>query len=192
MIVWMRLLSPGDLFIDVGANIGTYSLWAADLGAEVIAIEPNSVAAQRFRANCALNGYCMTLHEGVLAERSGEVTFDGRSDATGHISAHGERIRAITLDEVLGDRQAGGVKIDVEGAERRVLEGAAQALAEHRIRCLQLEWNQQSERLYGESRKPVVDLLSGFGYRLLRPDSTGRLVYPASAVYGDDVFAILD
>ena len=40
MLVWRQVLRPGDLFIDVGANIGTYTIWAGELGAEVIALEP--------------------------------------------------------------------------------------------------------------------------------------------------------
>src|SRR4051812_28355973 len=38
MLVWKRELGPGDLFVDVGANIGVYSVYAAELGAEVIAV----------------------------------------------------------------------------------------------------------------------------------------------------------
>src|SRR5947207_10139985 len=40
MHAWERLLRPGDLFIDAGANIGIYTLWASQLGAQVIAVEP--------------------------------------------------------------------------------------------------------------------------------------------------------
>jgi FkbM family methyltransferase len=192
MIVWKYLLGSGNLFVDVGANVGTYSLWAADLGAEVIAVEPNRVAAERFRANFALNRYPVVLYEGVLAEQHGEITFDGGKDAAGHISPQGELVTALTLDEILGDRVADGVKIDVEGAERRVLEGARRALSDQRIRCLQLEWNHQSEVFFGESREPVADLLLSFGYRLLRPDWTGRLTHRVFPGYGEDVFAVVD
>ena len=41
MYVWKRYLRPGDLFIDVGANIGIYTIFALDLGAQVIACEPD-------------------------------------------------------------------------------------------------------------------------------------------------------
>ena len=40
MLVWRRALRDGGLFVDVGANVGTYTIWAAELGAEVIALEP--------------------------------------------------------------------------------------------------------------------------------------------------------
>ena len=38
MIVWRRVLRPGDLFLDVGANVGSYTIWAGELGADVIAL----------------------------------------------------------------------------------------------------------------------------------------------------------
>src|ERR1700735_3017077 len=42
MLVWRNYLRPCDLFVDVGSNIGSYSVWTAELGAEVIAMEPAS------------------------------------------------------------------------------------------------------------------------------------------------------
>jgi len=39
MLTWRQVLRPGDLFIDVGADIGNYTIWAAELGAEVIALQ---------------------------------------------------------------------------------------------------------------------------------------------------------
>ena len=57
MLVWRQVLRPGDLFIDVGANIGTYTIWAGELGAEVIALEPARDTFALLVENVALNGY---------------------------------------------------------------------------------------------------------------------------------------
>jgi hypothetical protein len=95
------------------------------------------------------------------------------------------------LDNVLGERFAAGVKIDVEGAERLVLEGGRLALSQHRIRVLQIEWNGMSERVLGESRVPVAELLWGYGYTFMRPHADGVLrvtdVWDARA---EDIFAV--
>ena len=40
MLIWQQVLQSGDLFVDVGTNVGSYTIWAADLGAEVVALEP--------------------------------------------------------------------------------------------------------------------------------------------------------
>ncbi|HET9444492.1 MAG TPA: FkbM family methyltransferase, partial [Acidimicrobiales bacterium] len=102
----------------------------------------------------------------------------------------GAVVAVDTLDAVLGDRVAAGVKVDVEGAEALVLAGATRALSERRIKVLQLEWNECSADLLGQDRAPVAELLRGHGYRLYRPDRTGALVAVSDAGYGPDVFAL--
>ena len=57
MLVWRRFLQPRDLFIDVGANAGSYTIWAAELGADVIALEPAADTFALLLENIALNGY---------------------------------------------------------------------------------------------------------------------------------------
>lgn len=193
MFVWQMRLRPDDLFVDVGANVGIYSVLAADIGASVIAVEPNQAAASVLQQNLAMNRANAEVYIAALSDRAGTVFFDSESDATGHISSHGVPVACQTLDELLGDRVAAGVKIDVEGAERLVLEGATRALQEQRLRCVQLEWNEQSLHLFGESRLPVQRLLQGNGYSLYRPDAFGVLrLLRGEVPLGSDVFAIPD
>lgn len=190
MLAWRRRLDPGQVFIDVGANIGVYTIFAVELGAHVIAVEPSSMVSHRLRENLALNGYEAELHEVVLSNQPGTVLFDDSLDVLGHISNAGVEKRAETLDRLLGARHAAGVKIDVEGAERLVLEGAMRALHEHRIDCLQIEWNRCSADLLGESRAPIAQMLLDCGYLLYRPDDRGEL-WPADVSgYGPDLFAL--
>src|SRR5438309_1064711 len=54
MQAWRRHLRPGELYIDVGANVGTYAIWAAELGAEVIALEPAPDTFALLQENIAL------------------------------------------------------------------------------------------------------------------------------------------
>lgn len=189
MLVWRQRLQPGDLFVDVGANVGTYTLWAADLGAEVIAVEPGAWALDRLRRNLALNDFKVQVVEAVATDHEGVEQFDPSGDSTAHIG-EGIEVAATTLDAVLGDRTAAGMKVDVEGAERLVLEGAKRALSEQRIACLQLEWNDLSESTLSENRARVTALLEDYGYRLYRPDDAGRLVPVDDPSYGPDVFAL--
>lgn len=187
---WKQILRPGDRFVDVGANVGAYAMWACELGAEVIAVEPNELAVQRLRRNAALNGYDLEIHEVALGAEPGTARFDGGSDTTGHLSDQGDRtVEVSTLDAVLGDRTVRGIKIDVEGFERLVLEGGHQALSEGRIEHLQLEWNDCSSTNLGETRDATEELLRSLGYELGRPDETGRLVPDARPRIGADLFA---
>jgi FkbM family methyltransferase len=193
MHVWRAHLRPGDLFVDVGANIGIYTVFALDLGAEVIAVEPTA-RADRVREHLRLNGYEATVLQQALSDAPGTVRMTDHLDSLNHLVLDGPggvEVPATTLDEVLGDRTAAGVKIDVEGAERLVLQGARRALAERRIRLLQLEWAfGRATQTLGESRSGVADLLDEHGYRVYRPDRCGHL----SPVEGEvpdvqDVFA---
>jgi FkbM family methyltransferase len=198
MQAWRAVLRRGDLFIDVGANVGAYTLWAAELGAEVIAIEPDHDSRERLEDNIALNGYDVSVLPVALAERPGSMRFTTGldtlnrlvlDDATGPAAAVRE-VHVDTLDRVIGDRYVAGVKIDVAGAERLVLEGARRALSERRIGMLQLAWLTGSLKLLGEDRTPAADLLTSLGYRLYRPNGDGALL-PAGErpPLGVDVFA---
>jgi FkbM family methyltransferase len=190
MWAWRRILRPGDLFVDVGSNVGGYALWAADAGAEVIAVEPDRDAAGKLRANIALNHFAISVRECALAATPGTTWFTSDRGAMNHLlrgpATAARPVAVDTLDNLLGGRYAAGVKIDVEGAERLVLEGAGRALSEHRIGVLQLEWNGMSQRVLNETRAPVADLLTGHGYVLVRPDRHGVL-RPTDASAGSDV-----
>jgi FkbM family methyltransferase len=195
MVAWRRVLRPGDLFVDVGSNVGAYALWAADAGAEVSAVEPNPAAAATLRANVALNDLPIAVRECALAAEPGRLWLTRDRGPMNHLAAgsspEADPVDADTLDNLIGDRFAAGVKIDVEGAERLVLQGAERALAEHRIGVLQVEWNTTSMSTLGETRAPVADLLARHGYRLARPDHVGVL-HPAPAVASSvaDLFAV--
>jgi hypothetical protein len=104
----------------------------------------------------------------------------------------GDTIEVDTLDNILGNRFAVGVKIDVEGAERLVLDGARRALEQRRIGVLQIEWNARSRSVLGEDRGPVAAILAGYGYQFARPDRLGVLRdTEVSGVSSRDMFAVL-
>lgn len=194
MQAWRRILEPGDLFVDIGSNVGSYAIWTADLGADVIAIEPDRDAVLRLRENVALNNMPIEVEQCALAGERGRMSLTSGLDTVNHLviggSATGQEVEVRTLDDILGARAAAGVKIDVEGAERLVLDGAAQALADHRIGVLQLEWNEMSKLVLSEDRAPVAEILHSHGYSFYRPDLEGVLQHADVTDYGPDVFAV--
>jgi FkbM family methyltransferase len=190
MIVWRRELREGDLFVDVGANVGVYTLWAAELGAEVIALEPAEDAFGLLQQNIALNGYRVTTVRAAAGDHCGTAQFTSDLDAANCLAADGPvRADLTTIDSLVGDRHVAGMKVDVEGFEIDVLRGCARALGERRIGLIQLEWNEASTAALGTDRRPVAQLLAGYGYLLYRPDQAGRLVPVADPGFGADVFA---
>ena len=198
MQAWRRLLRPGDLFVDVGSNAGLYSVWAADCGAVPIAVEPDPVNAQRTRRNLELNGVPVEVHECALGAEEGSMTFTVDDDSTNHLvtASTSERTRAVdvrTLDSVLAGRRVRGIKIDVEGAERLVVEGGSATLGQQRVDILQLEWNALSRTLLSESRDEVKNLLAEYGYRFCEPNPANDFALipiSPSPTRDADVFAV--
>jgi FkbM family methyltransferase len=190
MLVWRRVLRAGALFVDVGANVGTYTIWAAERGAEVIALEPAADTFELLRETIALNGYPVTAVRAAAGDHCGSARFTTGLDAGNSLAADGPAVtRLVTVDSLIGSRPVAGLKVDVEGFEIGVLRGAARALADRRIGLIQIEWNQASAFAVGTDRRPIADLLAGYGYRLFRPDRAGHLVPVDNPEFGTDVFA---
>ena len=191
MLVWRAALRDGGLFVDVGANVGTYTIWAAELGAEVIAIEPAADTFALLEENVALNGYSVTAVCAAAGDHCGTARFTSGLDSGNSLAPDGPVvIELVTIDALIGDRRVAGMKIDVEGFEIDVLRGAARALADRRIDLIQIEWNGMSTQAVGADCRPVAELLDRHGYRLYRPDMAGRLVPVTDPGFGADVFAI--
>jgi FkbM family methyltransferase len=190
MIAWRRFLRPGDLFVDVGANVGNYSLWAGEIGAEVIALEPAEDTFELLTENLGLNGYPVKAIRAAAGAESGTALFTTGLDSGNHLAPDGgASTDVLTIDSLVGERPVAGMKVDVEGFEIDVLRGAERALAEHRIRLIQLEWNHTSRDASGTDRRPVADLLHGHGYRLFLPQRDGSLQPLTDLGFGPDVFA---
>lgn len=183
MQAWRLLLHPGDLFVDVGSNVGLYSLWAADCGATPIAIEPDPRNADRTRDNLLRNHLEGEIHQCALADKSGTTRFTTGMDTMNHLVAQdngagSHPVAVRTLDEILAGRHARGAKVDVEGAERLVLDGGQETLRTQRVDVLQLEWNLQSVAQLGEDRSVVAEMLRDYGYILCEPDPNSFSLKP--------------
>ena len=190
MQVWRQALRGGGLFVDVGANVGTYTIWAVECGAEVMALEPAADTFDLLLENVALNGYRVTTIQAAAGDSCGTARFTAGLDTVNRLDPDGPvETRLVTIDSLIGGRHVAGMKVDVEGFEIDVIRGCTRALSERRIGLIQLEWNAMSQLALGADRRPVADLLAQHGYRLFRPDPHGRLVPVTDPGFGADVFA---
>jgi FkbM family methyltransferase len=151
-------LRPGDLFADVGANVGTYTVLAAAVaGARCVAVEPIPTAYQHLLDNVFLNrvGERVTAHLCAAGRERGVLRFTSALDTMNHAVAAGEaagtvEVPVYPLDDILGGERPGVLKIDVEGFETEVVAGAGQTLAHPALRAVVMELN-GSGRRYGYS-----------------------------------------
>ena len=156
MALVLHSLRPGDLFVDIGANVGSYTLLGATTGADVVSIEPIPITYAQLKENVDLNtfsGKIETLNIG-LGRKEGSLRFTSGHDTVNHVLAPNEQVAdsvevpVRTLDELLAGRQPSLIKIDVEGFEAEVLAGASQTLSNPLLFGLIVELN-GSGRRYG-------------------------------------------
>lgn len=137
---------PG-LFLDVGANIGSYSVLAAKVcGASVIALEPVPDTFDKLTRNLLINGIQdrVEANRAAVGEAPGGLIFSADRDTMNQVvgadyDGASIQVQVVTLDELLKGRTAQVWKVDVEGFERQVLAGASQALADPDVALVLLE-----------------------------------------------------
>jgi FkbM family methyltransferase len=185
-VLW-RLADPGETVADVGANIGCMSaVLAARVGSSgrVHAFEAHPAIFEELAFNVSLweglwNDSRVRAENVAISRESGSVSLSmprgfetnrglSRVPAPGEPADPGSlTVPAKRLDEVLGVEPVSVVKLDVEGHELAVLEGARDMLGAGRARDIVFEE-------HGGYPTPVTALLSGHGYRLLRIERSFR------------------
>lgn len=146
MLFCAHLLRPGDLFLDVGANLGTYSLVAAKVaGANAIAVEPIAATVVQLRDHLRLNDVeaLVEVASVGISDSPGELWFTNDADALNRVTdaAHpgAVRVPVTTLDMLVGERAPFCLKIDVELHEAAVLAGAATVLSKPTLQAVLIE-----------------------------------------------------
>ena len=152
----LHVLRPGDLFFDIGANVGSYTVLAGKVaGASVVAVEPVPATYDALLANVQVNaiGALVDARNCGLAAKPGMLTFTRGQDTTNHVAATAEAGSAdcVAVPVTTFDALAAGAcpllaKIDVEGYETPVLAGAGESLGNPALRGLILELNGSGER----------------------------------------------
>lgn len=188
------LVPPGGVVVDVGANIGWYSMVAARrCGAEgrVFSFEISAPEAERLRGNVRLNGFSQVeVVFMALSDRTGEIGVTANRDAgmTAIATSDAEqatRIAVTTLDAFCAENGVSRldfIKCDIEGSEVAFLRGAAETLRRFRP-VLLIEINPSALAGFGTSADELFGILRGHGYSLFTTDRTG--IVPLGPLTGD-------
>jgi len=158
----LHFLRPEDLFVDVGANVGSYTVLASgQVGCETIAFEPLPSTFRKLENNLKLNHIQdkVNAHNAGVGSTKNTLKFTTDFDTVNHVVTDGEQVAVtevsvVPLDEILVDRAPVLMKIDVEGFEKEVLEGASTMFDKLSLKAIIIELNGSGKR-YGFSDETV-------------------------------------
>jgi FkbM family methyltransferase len=166
------------IVIDLGANIGTTSVWLAKRHGcrQLIAVEPSVSNAALVRVNFALNRTPGTVIEAAVAPFDGEARFEENSMSNlGRLGEHGRPVRAVSMTTVMkelpGDTEVDLLKLDIEGGEQALLTGG------------ELPWLRRVRSIIAEFHPRLVDYAGLI--RILQ--NSGFTYYPAGTCHPDSM-----
>ena len=184
---WLHeTLRPGQVFVDVGANVGYFTLLGAKLvgpQGRVVAVEAHPGLAELLRRNVIMNGfygYVTTWHRAAWStatsvELHRRLNFSGASsvgaigpealDRLGDTEEMVE-VQAVPVDDLLhGLPPVDVLKMDIEGAELQAFTGLSRTLEASRDISVMFEWAPALMEAVGDKAEGLVDLLEGHGLR---------------------------
>ncbi|MCB0168768.1 MAG: FkbM family methyltransferase [Anaerolineae bacterium] len=199
-----NVLTPGMTFVDVGANMGLYTLFAAQKvgqSGSVLAIEPSQREFERLTQNVAINRLNnVRLRQLAVSNCQAEAELlIAREDHPGHntLGAFGydsvklqrkEKVAVERLDDLVEQEslyRVDVIKMDIEGAEFLALQGAENTIARFRP-VLLLELSDRTLNLQGCNSRQVWDFLTRFDYHIYKFDQqTGLPVIAQPQSYFD-------
>jgi FkbM family methyltransferase len=186
MMFTLHLLRKNDLFGDIGANIGVYSVLASkNAGADVIAVEPIPSTFKKLESNLELN----KIKESVEAlqmgagQENGHLAFTQSSDTVNHVAEAMELVErndiisipVKTIDDIFKNRAPLLLKIDIEGFEWPALNGALKTLESQALKSIIIELN-GSGRRYGYNDDEIHLLLLHHGFSPFSYEPFGRKI----------------
>ena len=181
-IAWIDSFSSTDIFVDIGANVGMYSIWAAATsGVQVFSFEPESLNFSLLNKNILANalhnqiiGYCIALSNETnvgnlylsdfLIGTSGH-TFGQNLDS--NLKVRNTAIRqgcvSMTLDELVSNKIIpcpNYIKVDVDGLEHKVVDGSLQILKNNNVKSILIELNTNLDE-----HLSIIKILQKLGFK---------------------------
>lgn len=186
------------VFFDIGCNVGDYTKGLLDTatregisGLRLFCFEPNPVCVEKIREKVDRSpmAECVEIVSMIVTDHSGESEFyiTGETAGTSSIridsktqgDARQIRVKCVDLDEFCRAKGIGEVifvKVDTEGNDLRVIEGAKGLLQSGGLRFLQFEYNHRWI-LFRSYLKDVFDTVTPLGYKVAKITSEGLVVY---------------
>ncbi len=181
----LKNLDSDDIFYDIGANVGTYTCFAAaELGpGRTVAFEPEPENVDALQKNLEINGLGAEIVQVALSNTNGTVDLALTGNEAGegeHSIVTDDNGQTIEVETIRGDlviKKRGlpkptVIKIDVEGAELEVLRGLSSTIQES-CRYIYCEIHDDKLDGFDQTRSDVESLLTDLGFQIRRIDERG-------------------
>jgi FkbM family methyltransferase len=194
----LHALRPKDLFFDVGANVGVYTVLAAVTGAKVKAFEPCPSTYRRLLSNINLNNIRpqVDTYACAIGAKDGEADFTFHLDSCNHVVVQdelgGERVWVRTLDSFFPGScpEMVVLKVDVEGFEKDVMDGGANTF--QIAHAVIIELLNGSGTRYGYDDWELHGRMLDMGFRLHRYDPFTRVLRETDEIIGGNNLYVRD
>ncbi|NUN70740.1 MAG: FkbM family methyltransferase [Bacteroidetes bacterium] len=203
--VYRAIINPGDTVVDIGANIGIYSILGSrrvSPDGTIIAFEPSDWANERLHRNIRLNA-CQNIRvfknavsdvDGIL---SFHITEDDAYNSIGSAPMVPVRkiveVEAVTLDAFLpsiGIHHVHVLKIDTEGADYLVLKGAVQLLRSDKAPVIFMEYNRNITEGYGFRLDDMYTLLTSLEYSIYEIVDWEPVLFDPSSSKSNEIICV--
>lgn len=174
MAFTLHFLRPGDLFVDVGANVGSYTILASGCAkADTICFEPIPDTFDRLMRNIRAN----RLDDRVAGQNigigsaEGELKFVSNLDTVNRVATEADTgsnvigVMVKRLDDELACKHPCLMKIDVEGWETEVIKGMPKQLMQPELAAVIMETNEAASRYEERGRDELADLMAEAGFQ---------------------------
>lgn len=164
----------GATLVDIGANIGAVSVWAASQGARVIAVEPEPDNLKYLRMNIADNGVDVTVDPVAVSDQAG-TGFIAAGHGHSQLADTGTEVAVCTLAELLDRNNVTEcvLKVDIEGSEYPLIAGADIDTLK-RVTFLTLEFDSATDEVFGAMIAKVAKV---FNTHILGSPERGGYIY---------------
>jgi len=191
----LHLLRKEDHFLDIGANIGSYTVLAAGaVGTRTTAVEPIESTMRHLRNNLLANHIqdSVASHCCGISSEIGSARFTTKLGAENHIlppdaTTDGVILPVTTIDHLTADDPPTAIKIDVEGYEYQALLGAQRVLSSPKLLAIVVETLNHGTA-YGHSTEMVFTLLARHGFMPMSYEPKSRKLTKATSTCDNTIF----
>ncbi len=198
MFFLLHFLRPEDLFFDIGANVGSYTVLASGhCKAKSVSVEPVPSTFNLLLDNIHINRMedRVTALNTALGSTSGTLHFTSSYDTINHVATAEDKntiqVPVSRLDQIADSQSPALMKIDVEGYETEVIAGAGKLLLDQTLKAIIIELNGSGAH-FGYDEKKIHETLIEAGFRPCQYEPAERKLIPLDTFGSTNTIYIRD